>query len=233
MDTVIIAMGTALWLGILTSISPCPLATNIAAISYVGRKAEHPKYILLSGLIYTAGRVVTYLTLAIILIRGALSVPTVSYFLQQHLNKILGPVLIIAGMFLLDLISIKLRSRGIGAGTQERIDRMGILGAFPLGILFAISFCPVSAVLFFGGLLPLAVEQGSSTLIPIIYGVGTALPVLVFALLLAVGSHWVGKVFHKVSKVEIWLRRFTGAIFIGVGIYFSVVYIFLSFEGRW
>jgi cytochrome c biogenesis protein CcdA len=228
MSALFLSLGTALWLGILTSISPCPLATNIAAVSYIGRKAEHPKYVLLSGLLYALGRVVTYVVLAIVLVKGALSIPSVSYFLQQHLNKVLGPLLVVAGMFLLDVISVNLKSRGVGAGTQGRIDRMGIIGALPLGAVFAVSFCPVSAVLFFGGLLPLATEHNSTFAMPIVYGVGTALPVLAFALLLAFGAHWVGKAFHKVSRVEVWLRRITGAVFVGVGIYFSVVYIFLS-----
>jgi len=227
MSAIILSLGTALWLGILTSISPCPLATNIAAISYIGRKAEHPRYVLLTGLLYAAGRVVTYVALSAVLVKGLLSIPSVSYFLQQHLNKALGPILIVAGMFLLDLISINLKGRGVGAGTQDRVDRMGVIGALPLGIIFAVSFCPVSAVLFFGGLLPLATQHGSVFAIPFIYGVGTALPVLAFAVLLTFGAHWVGKAFHRVSKVEVWLRRATGVIFIGVGIYFSIVYIFL------
>ncbi|MFH1830619.1 MAG: aromatic aminobenezylarsenical efflux permease ArsG family transporter [Pseudomonadota bacterium] len=227
MSTLLLSLGTALWLGILTSISPCPLATNIAAISYIGRKAEHPKYVLLTGLLYATGRVVTYVVLAAVLVKGALSIPSVSYFLQQHLNKILGPLLIIAGMFLLDLITIDFKGRSMGAGTQERIDRMGIMGTLPLGIVFAVSFCPVSAVLFFGGLLPLATRHDSIFAVPFVYGVGTALPVLAFAVLLAFGAHWVGKAFHKVSRVEVWLRRATGVIFIGVGIYLAIVYIFL------
>ena len=227
MSTILFSLGTALWLGILTSISPCPLTTNIAAISYIGRKAEHPKLVLLTGLLYAAGRVATYVVLAAVLVKGVLSIPAVSYFLQQHLNKLLGPVLIVAGMFLLELISINLRGRGVGSATQERVDRMGVAGALPLGVLFAVSFCPVSAVLFFGGLLPLSVEHNSVFMIPFVYGVGTALPVLAFAVLLAFGAHWVGKAFHKVSRVEVWLRKTTGVIFIGVGIYLSIVYIFL------
>lgn len=227
MSVILLSLGTALWLGILTSISPCPLATNIAAISYIGRKAEHPKYVLLTGLLYAAGRVVTYVVLAVVLVKGALSIPSVAYFLQQHLNKILGPLLVVAGMFLLDLLSFNLKGRGVGADTQERIDRMGVIGALPLGAVFAVSFCPVAAVLFFGGLLPLATQHDSTFVIPIFYGIGTALPVLAFAVLLAFGAHWIGKAFHKVSRVEIWLRRATGAVFIGVGIYFSIAFIYL------
>lgn len=225
MNELLFAAATALWLGILTSISPCPLATNIAAISYIGRKAEHPRHVLVTGLLYALGRVVTYVALAIVLVKSVLSIPSVSYFLQQHLNKALGPLLIIAGMFLLDLLTINLKGRGMGARTQERIDRLGVIGALPLGVLFAVSFCPVSAVLFFGSLLPLATKYNSVFTMPIVYGVGTALPVLVFSLLLAFGAHWIGKVFHKVSRIEPWLRRATGVVFIIVGIYFSLVYL--------
>lgn len=215
-----------MWLGILTSISPCPLATNIAAISYVGRKAEQRRYILLSGLLYTAGRVLTYVVIAFIIVSSLLAVPSVSNFLQAQMGKILGPVLIIAGMFLLGWLNINIKGLDVGERLQNGVDRYGVVGALLIGAVFALSFCPVSAAIFFGSLIPLSLEQNSKILLPTLYGIGTAIPVIIFAFIMAFAAHLVGKAFHKITRIEIWMRRITGAIFILVGIYFSLVYIF-------
>ncbi len=228
MGDLLFASATAFWLGILTAISPCPLATTVAAISYVGRRAEHPRLVLLAGLLYSAGRVLMYVALAGALIGSVLSISQISFFLQHHLNKILGPLLIVVGMFLLDLLTIRRGGPGMSAATQKRIERLGLFGALPLGMLFAVSFCPISAVIFFGSLIPLAMNYQSTFALPIFYGIGTALPVLIFALLLAFGAHWIAKVFHRISKAELWLRRATGCIFVGIGIYFSIIFIFLA-----
>ncbi|MDY6913302.1 MAG: aromatic aminobenezylarsenical efflux permease ArsG family transporter [Planctomycetota bacterium] len=217
---------SALWLGILTSLSPCPLATNIAAISFIGKRVGSGRYVLLSGLAYTLGRMATYLGVGVVVVLGVLSIPGVSAFLQTYMNKILGPVLILAGMFLLGLI--RLRPAGVLAGrkVQEKAERGGLLAAGLLGIVFALSFCPVSAALFFGGLVPLALKHQSGVLFPLFYGVGTALPVIVFAVLLATGARFVGAAFNGLTQVEKWSRRITGATFIVVGIYYSLAYIF-------
>lgn len=217
---------SALWLGILTSISPCPLATNIAATSFIGKRVGSGRYVLLSGLAYTLGRMATYLGVGVVVVLGVLSIPGVSAFLQTYMNKILGPVLILAGMFLLDLI--RLRPAGVLAGrkVQKKAERGGLLAAGLLGVVFALSFCPISAALFFGGLVPLALKHQSGVLFPLFYGVGTALPVIVFAVLLATGARFVGAAFNRLTQVEKWSRRITGATFILVGIYYSLAYIF-------
>lgn len=219
-------LGSALWLGILTSISPCPLATNIAAISFISRRLEKPRQVLWAGLLYTAGRTLTYLLLGIILVASLLSVPLLSLWLQEYMNKLLGPILIVAGMFLVELLRVDVSGGRLGSWAQHRAERWGRGGAFLLGMLFALSFCPVSAALFFGSLVPLALEAGSGVLLPSVYGVGTALPVFAFSLLIMAGAHSVGRVFGAVSRFEPWVRQFTGALFIGVGIYYSLRYIF-------
>ncbi|MBU4484091.1 sulfite exporter TauE/SafE family protein [bacterium] len=226
MTNTLIALTIAMWLGILTSISPCPLATNIAAVSYIGKKVEHRRYILLSGLLYTTGRVLTYVVIALVIVSSLLTAPSVSNFLQAQMGKILGPVLIISGALLLGWLNINIKSLGLGDKLQGKVDQYGILSALPLGSVFALSFCPVSAAIFFGSLIPLSIEQHSRVLVPALYGIGTAIPVLVFAFIMAFSTHLVGKVFHKITKIEIWMRRITGIIFILVGIYFSLVYIF-------
>jgi cytochrome c biogenesis protein CcdA len=217
---------SALWLGVLTSISPCPLATNIAAISFIGRRVEKPRHVLLSGLLYTLGRAVTYSFLGILLVTSLLSAPYLSHSLQKYMNKILGPVLILAGMFLLELIALNIGGRGMSDKMRERIEKMGLGGAGLLGIVFALSFCPVSAALFFGSLIPLAVQSNSGVVLPSLYGLGTALPAVVVAIFIALGVHSVGKAFDKITQVEWWARRITGVVFVVIGIYLSLAYIF-------
>jgi cytochrome c biogenesis protein CcdA len=219
METGFLAVVSALWLGILTSISPCPLATNIAAVSYVGRHVGSPRQVLLAGGLYTAGRMLAYLVLGAAAVWSLLSMVTVAGFLQGTFHRALGPLLILVGLLLLGLLRLKVPSIGVSEGLQDRVDRAGIWGAGLLGIVFALAFCPVSAGLFFGSLVPVAVTHSSPLLLPALYGVGTALPVAVFSLLLAAGVGWLGKALDRVQVFELWARRATGVVFIGVGIY--------------
>ncbi len=216
-NEVFIGMGAALWLGILTSISPCPLATNIAAISYVGRKVDKTRWVLFAGLLFTLGRSLAYLVVAIIVTKGLLSIPGVSNFLQKYMNLFVGPILFVVGVLLLDIWKFSFGGGSIGSGLQSRIDKMGVWGAGALGMIFALAFCPVSAGLFFGGLIPLAVK-GNMVLLSMLYGIGTALPVIGFALLLAFAAHWVGTAFKKLTIIEIWVRRITAMVMILAGI---------------
>jgi len=226
MSEFIIGAGSALWLGVLTSISPCPLATNIAAISYIGRKVGNSRQVFLTGLLYTIGRTLAYLGLAFVLVASVLSVPQISLFLQKYMHLVLGPILIIVGMFLLGLIQLSMGGSGMSEGLQKRVDAMGIWGALLLGVVFALTFCPTSAALFFGSLVPLSLKVNSSVTLPAIYGVGTALSVMVFAVLLATSAQSVGKAYNVLAKIEWWARMLTGWIFILVGIYFSLKYVF-------
>ncbi len=226
MNEFFLGIVSAVWLGILTSISPCPLATNIAAISFIGRRVENPRHVLLSGLLYTSGRALTYLLLGVFLVTSLLSAPYISHALQKYMNKALGPVLILVGMFLLDLLRFNFSLPGMSDTMRGRVEKMGLAGPALLGILFALSFCPVSAALFFGSLIPLALKSGSGIVLPSLYGIGTALPVVLFAVLIALGFRAVGSVFNRITQFEFWARRVTGAVFIAVGIYLSLVYIF-------
>jgi cytochrome c-type biogenesis protein len=226
MSEFIMGAGTALWLGVLTSISPCPLATNIAAISYIGRKVGNSRQVFLTGLLYTIGRTLAYLGLAFVLVASVLSVPQISLFLQKYMHLVLGPILIIVGMFLLGLIQLSMGGSGMSEGLQKRVDSMGVWGALLLGVVFALTFCPTSAALFFGSLVPLSLKVNSSIALPAIYGVGTALPVMVFAVLLATSAQSVGKAYNVLAKIEWWARMLTGWIFVLVGIYFSLKHVF-------
>jgi cytochrome c biogenesis protein CcdA len=221
-----LGVASALWLGVLTSISPCPLATNIAAISYIGRRVGKPRQVFLTGLIYTLGRTLVYLTLGVVLVAGLLSVPWLSMFLQKYMNKLLGPILIVVAMFLLELIQVNVSGAGVSDKMQKRVDTMGMWGAGLLGVVFALAFCPVSAALFFLTLIPLSVKVNSSVMLPSVYGAGTALPVIVFAVLIALSAQSVGKAFNAMTKIEWWARRITGVLFLVVGIYYSLRFIF-------
>lgn len=218
---------SAMWLGILTSISPCPLATNIAAISFIGNRLGSTRRVIWSGFLYTTGRMIAYLALGILTVAGIMSIPGVSNFLQQYMSKLLGPLLVIVGIVLLELIHINISGGASSSGKiQKAAERSGIWGAGLLGILFALSFCPISAALFFGSLIPLSVRHNSILMLPSLYGLGTGLPVMVFAILIALGTQAVGKAFNMLTRIEWWARRITGVIFVAVGIYYSLVYIF-------
>ena len=217
-----IAILTALWFGILTSISPCPLATNIAAISFIGKKVGNAPAILISGIYYTLGRMTAYLLVSVLIVYSLLSLPELARFLQKYINIILGPLLIIVGLFLLELIKANfIKGLSFSQKFQESAQKKGLLGSALLGFVFALSFCPVSAGLFFGSLIPLSIKYESSLFLPLIYGIGTALPVLIFAFTIAFSANYIGKFFKKLTKFEYWARRITGGVFILIGLYLS------------
>ncbi len=221
-----LALATALWFGIPTSISPCPLATNIAAISFVARHTGRLHSVLLAGLLYALGRTVAYLALGVLIMGGLLASGQIALFLQRYLNQVLGPALILVGMLLLGLLQSSASVHLVGRGIQHRAEKGGWLWPMLLGILFALSFCPVSAGLFFGVLIPLSAANESTFLLPLLYGIGTAAPVIVFALLIAFASQKLGKAFDRLTQIERWVRRATGAVFVVVGIYYSLVYVY-------
>lgn len=229
MGALMLAAGSALWLGLLTSISPCPLAANIAAISYLGKRVDRPAHVLFSGLLYTVGRTLSYVLVALIVVKSLLSMSSVSLFLQRNLNKGLGPVLVIVGLLLLDVIPWPWTGGG-GSAFFERIQKkaanLGLWGAGLLGFILALTFCPVSAALFFGSLLPLSVQHESPVLMPSVYGLGTALPVVVFAGILAFAANRVSKAFNALTFIERWMRRITAVVFILVGGYYCLAYLF-------
>jgi cytochrome c-type biogenesis protein len=227
MSQFMMGMGLALWFGILTSISPCPLATNIAAVSYIGSRISTQRGVLLAGVLYMFGRMLTYTVLGAILVSSAQSVPAVANFLQKYMNILLGPLLVLIGLILLNIIKFNV---GGGAGIianklHGRIDRIGPLGACVLGILFALSFCPVSAALFFGSLFSIAVKNDSGIILPSVYGIGTALPVLFFAIVMGISAKVAAKAVNRMSVFEIWARRVTAVVFIFAGVYYCVTYL--------
>lgn len=220
------AVATALWLGVLTSISPCPLTTNVAAISFIGKDLASPRRVLLAGVLYTLGRSLAYAVLAALLISSVFAIPDLSWWLATYMNQLLGPALILVGIVLLGFLRINFATSCVSDQSGARLRKGGSWGAGLLGVLFALSFCPVSAALFFGSLLPLAVHNGSRILLPSAYGIGTGVPVFVFAILVATGTQWVSGTFNKLVQWEKWARLVTGAIFVLVGVRYCLNYIF-------
>jgi cytochrome c-type biogenesis protein len=217
---------SAFWLGILTSISPCPLATNIAAISFVARNLGSPHRVLWSGVLYSVGRMIVYIAIAVLAVVSLLSLPEVSFFLESNMHKIIGPILIIVGIILLDVLPISFSTSFLANSVQARAEKWGIWGSGILGVVFALTFCPLSAALFFGSLIPLAVDGKSAVVMPSVYGLGTALPVFGFAIVMAFGMKSLGKFFDKLTQMEKWARKITAFVFIAAGLYLLLKSIF-------
>ena len=223
----ILALGSAIWLGILTSISPCPLTANIAAVSYIGGRIDKPSKVLLSGFLYTFGRMLVYLVLGIVIVYGATSIPGLSMKLQRIMEPVLGPLFIAVGLLLMGAFTFNIGGTGMSDKMRARIDKMGVWGAIPLGIILGLAFCPVSAALYFGSLIPIAIQQKDAFLLPSLYGLGTGAPVIAFSFIIAFAAHKVASAFKKVTAAEIWIRRITGAILILLGIYLTVKHFFI------
>jgi len=219
---------SALWLGILTSISPCPLASNIAAVSFLSKKITRPKIVLWTSAAYTLGRMISYAAVGSIIVASLVSVPLVANFLQRYMNRVLGPVLFIVGLFLLDIIRFNVPAISLSEEKKEGLADSGIKGAFMLGAIFALSFCPISAALFFGSLIPMALNNNYGIALPFVYGIGTGLPVVVFSLGIVLGVKSFSRWFSKVQKLEVYARKATGGIFIIVGFYYIWSYILVN-----
>lgn len=217
-DSMLVATGGAFWLGLMTSVSPCPMATNVAAIGYLARNSHSRPLQLLTGLLYALGRAVAYTLVGAIITWGLLSAPVLSNFLQKHLGQLIGPLLVLVGMILLGLLP-GLPSFGGNGPLGKRIADLGVPGSFLLGFVFALAFCPVSAALFFGSLLPLAVKQQSTWLLPAVFGIGSGLPVLAFGILLAVARHTATRAFSRMQRMDRWLLPATGWLLVGIGMY--------------
>ena len=216
---------SAFLLGLMTAISPCPLATNITAIGFVGKDVEDKKKVFINGLVYTFGRALSYTLLAVIIFIGADQFKISGWF-QQYGEKIIGPLLLVIGLLILDILKIKFP--GIGKLTR-RFQSDGINSYWEvlvLGILFALAFCPYSGVLYFGMLIPMTISSASGLYLPVVFAIATGIPVIIFAWLLAFTVSGVGKLYHRLKKIEIWFRRVIAVVFIGVGVYYVIMIYF-------
>jgi len=212
---------SAFLIGLLTSISPCPLATNITAVAYISKDIKKPQTTVLNGLFYTLGRGISY-TLLSTLIYFGLSVFQVSRIFQGWGDKLLGPLLIVLGLIMLDVIKLNIKTSNDHVEKFKKwIATKGYLGALLLGMLFAFAFCPYSGVLFFGVLIPLILKSKEALLLPPLFALGTGLPVILFSFLIAFSMKQMSKAFTVVSKIEKVTRYIVASTFIIVGIYYT------------
>jgi len=212
---------TAILLGFMTAISPCPLATNITAIGFISKDIENRNRVFLNGLFYTLGRAITYTSIAFIIFLGADQL-RLSGFFQIYGGKIIGPLLIIIGILILDLVSVRFPGLDrLKSGMEKRKFRRYI-DAVLLGIVFALAFCPYSGVLYFGMLIPLTVMSAKGLYLPVLFAIATGIPVMVFAWLIAFSVSGIGLFYNRIKTFELWFRRFVGLLFIGVGIFYTL-----------
>lgn len=215
---------SAFLLGLMMAISPCPLATNITAVAFIGRNIENKRKVFVNGVIYTIGRAITYTVLGLILYFGA-SKFYISSFVQSNGEKFLGPLLLIIGIFMLGIIKINFPGLGKLTDKFQNNNKKGSwLSTLLMGIAFALAFCPYSGVLYFGMLIPMTISSPSGLFLPVIFAVATGLPVVIFAYLIAFTLSGVGTVYNKIKNFENWFRKIVAVIFILVGLYY--IYIF-------
>jgi cytochrome c-type biogenesis protein len=212
---------SAFFLGLITAISPCPMATNIAAIAYVSRRIADRKYAVTTSILYTLGRMFSYSLLGILIIVIGLEIPGVSLFLQDAGGQVLGPILLVVGLLMLFIDKISFGGSGGGlAALGSKVANWGMFGGFLLGILFALAFCPYSAVLYFGILMPLSIKSAGGIAFPAVFAIGTGLPVLIIGTLLSFGVAGVTSWLNAITRVERIIRIVVAVIFIGIGIYY-------------
>lgn len=214
---------TAFILGLMTAISPCPLATNISAIGFISRDLENRRRVFIKGLVYTLGRAIAYTGLGVILFLGA-SKMKVSLLFQGWGEKLLGPLLILIGLFMLDFI--KINFPGLSGLTEKMGEqsKKSYWGTLVLGMVFAMAFCPYSGVLYFAMLIPMTISSVSGLYLPVIFAIATGLPVILFAWLLAFAVGNVGQLYNRIKIFELWFRRIVAIIFILVGVYYVILF---------
>ena len=212
----------ALWLGILTSISPCPLATNIAAVAFLSRRSTEKRAVMWSSLAYIAGRMIAYTLLAYILTAGLLSAPEIAEFMRTKFTGLIGPGLILVGMIVAGWLSLNIPKFGNLNELGTRLAEKGIIGELLMGAVFALAFCPVSAALYFGGLIPSVMQTGSNILLPIVYGIGTAVPVVVAVIIIAGGVHSASSKIQKMQWLGSKLQVITGGVLVAIGVWLTL-----------
>jgi len=216
---------SAFILGLMTAISPCPLATNITAMAFISKDINNKRKVFLNGLIYTLGRSISYTIIGLIFYFGA-SKFIVAGFIQKYGERSLGPILILIGLFMLDIIKIKFPGLNKLNEKMQQKEKFGFWGTLLLGIVFALGFCPYSGVLYFGMLIPMTISSASGLYLPIIFAIGTGLPVIIFAWFIAFTVGGISSVYNKIKVFEKWFRRVVAVIFLLVGIYY-LQYLFI------
>ncbi len=209
---------SAFLLGLMMAISPCPLATNITAIGYISKDLNSQRKVFINGLIYTLGRAVSYTSIGLLFYFGA-SQFEITGLLQEWGEKLLGPVLIIIGLFMLGVLKLNIPGFSVLQEKMEEKSNSGFWGVLLLGIVFALAFCPYSGVLYFGMLIPMTISSASGLVLPLVFAIATGIPVILFAWILAFSVGSLGQLYNKIKAFELWFRRIIAVVFIVVGIY--------------
>lgn len=207
---------SAILLGLMTAISPCPLATNITAVGFISKDVENRNRVFFNGLFYTLGRAIGYTGLALVLYLGADQLALSEVF-QRYGEKIIGPVLIIVGLIMLDVFRVNFPGLNKLTARMEQKKSWGYIDALLLGVVFALAFCPYSGVLFFGLLIPMTITSGMH--LPVLFALATGIPVVIFAWLFAYAFSNISKFYNNLKAFEKWFRRVIAVLFIVVGIY--------------
>ena len=224
LDSTNVPIISAFLLGLLTAISPCPLATNITAIAYISRDITNKRKVFISGLVYTLGRAVSYTALGLLLFFGASQFEVAGFF-QKYGERFIGPLLIVIGLFMLYLIRIKIPGiSGLSQKLGEKAQGGNFWGVLLMGVAFALAFCPYSGVLYFGMLMPMTVSSASGLYLPVVFALGTGLPVIIVAYLIAFTVSGVSNFYSRVKTFELWFRRVVAVLFIGVGLYYAAIF---------
>ncbi len=216
---------SAFLLGLMTAISPCPLATNIAAIGFISKDIEDRRKVFINGLVYTLGRAVSYTAIGLIFFFGANQFEF-SGILQEWGEKLLGPLLIIIGLFMLGLFRFTIPGMGSLTEKMQEQSKNGFWGVFLLGIVFALAFCPYSGVLYFGMLIPMTVSSADGLLLPVSFAIATGIPVIFFAWLIAFSLGSIGNLYNKIKVFETRFRKIVAVLFIVVGLYLCFILYF-------
>jgi cytochrome c biogenesis protein CcdA len=215
---------SAFVLGLMTAISPCPLATNITATAFISKNIASKRKVLLSGILYSLGRAFSYTTIGFILFFGA-SKFHIARFFNQNGEKYLGPLLIIIGLIMLNVIRLNFFNKiNFTDKLSEKFQNKGLLGSFLIGAVFALAFCPYSGALYFGMLIPMTISSIDGLYLPIIFAFGTGLPVLLFTYLLAFTANSIGPFYTRITKIEKEMRTIAGIVFILTGIYYILIF---------
>jgi len=212
---------SALLLGLMTAISPCPLATNITAVGFISKEIDNRNRVFVNGLLYTLGRAISYTVIALIIYFGADQFKFGGFF-QQYGEKILGPLLVLIGLFMLDILKIKFPGMSRLTSKMENKTHWRYYDSILLGMIFALAFCPYSGVLYFGMLVPMTISSASGLYLPVVFALATGIPVIIFSWMLAFSVGSIGIAYNKVKNFEIWFRRVVSVLFIVVGVYYII-----------
>ncbi|MDD1711084.1 MAG: aromatic aminobenezylarsenical efflux permease ArsG family transporter [Methanoregulaceae archaeon] len=219
-----IPLVAAFFIGLLMTFSPCPLATNITAIAFISKKVGDSTHTILIGTLYALGRTAAYIGITALIVYAGLNIQAISLFLQEYGEKLIGPFLVIMGILMLEIVDIPVIG---GQGWLQKIElylgEKGYLGGFLLGVIFALALCPFAAVLFFGMLIPIALKTGDAIVVPAVFAIATALPVIVISLLLTQGVNRLSGMMASVQKMEKWIKWTVAGVFIAVGMYYILM----------